>query len=111
MLIMRSSLRFEFTTPKLCSRFHVKKTDDGKKSEQKEAVKTMCTVNAWLHFIQRFLQMLLNINELHFFTQCAKEGSKLMAIKSLEVAMLGFLEIDDMPNGFEVLRDHHSVKR
>ncbi len=39
-----------------------------------------------------------------------KEGSKLMATNGLEVATLSFLEIDDMPNGFEVLRDHHSVK-
>ena len=41
----------------------------------------------------------------------AQEGSKLMATNSLEVASLSFLEIDDLPNGFEVLRDHHSVKR
>jgi len=39
-----------------------------------------------------------------------KEGSKLMATNGLEVATLSFLEIDDMPNGFEVLRNHHSVK-
>ncbi len=32
---------------------------------------------------------------------------KLMAANSLEVAILGFLEINDTPNGIEVLRDHH----
>ena len=45
-----------------------------------------------------------------FFLHDAQEGSKLMATNSLEVAALSFLEIDDLPNGFEVLRDHHSVK-
>lgn len=34
-----------------------------------------------------------------------------MATTSLEVATLSFIEIDDLPNGIEVLRDHHSVKR
>jgi hypothetical protein len=41
----------------------------------------------------------------------AQEGLKLMATTSLEVATLSFSEIDDLPNGIEVLRDHHSVKR
>jgi hypothetical protein len=67
--------------------------------------------NAWLHdLIQRLLQMILNINKIHFFPQRAR-SSKLRAINNLEVASLCFLEIDDLPNGFEVLRDHHSVKR
>jgi hypothetical protein len=38
------------------------------------------------------------------------QRSKLMATNSLEVATLSFLEIDDLPNGFEVLRNHHLVK-
>ena len=55
--------------------------------------------------IQRFLQMLLNINEIHF-SHHAQEGSKLMAANSLGIATLSFFEIDDLPDGFEVLRDH-----
>lgn len=40
----------------------------------------------------------------------SQDGSKLIAFASLNVATLSFPEVDDLPNGIEVLRDHQSVK-
>ena len=48
--------------------FHVTNQNDAKKIREKQS-KMMRMHNAWLHeLIQRFLQILLDINEIHFFT-------------------------------------------
>lgn len=76
--------------------------------------------NAWFfNEIQRFLQMLLDNDEIHIsllldshnrYACCARK-LELMGASSLGIASLSFFEIDDLPNGFEILRVHHSVNR
>jgi hypothetical protein len=57
--------------------------------------------------VQRFLQMLLDIDEIHisptFVFSQSQERLKLMSV-SCRVATLRFIEVDDIPNGVEVLR-------
>ena len=68
--------------------------------------------------IQRFLQILLDIDEIHIclfcshiFTHAVQEGLKLIATNSLRVTSLSFIEIDNIPNRIEILRVQHSVNR
>lgn len=68
--------------------------------------------NAWLHDLDSTVLTNASLMSTKYTSSHnAQEGSKLRATNSLIVAILSFLEIDDLPNGLEVLRNHHSVKR
>ena len=89
--------------------FSCDKTDDGKISGYKRQSKR----SAWIMhgYTTLFNSYTCFSISTKYTSSHNAQGSKLMATNSLLVAILSFLEIDDLPNGFEVLKDHHSVKR